>query len=162
METSRCRLEILKESDYEKVKELYLNEVVRKYLGGIISNESFNNSFRNMLTCEASAFYWIVRLKDKDEVIGLVSLDKYHDGVSTELSYQFMHQYWGYGYAEEVIRKIIYFTFKELRIDRIIAETQCANKGSCKLLRKVGMKLQNKVSRFGADQNIFSILNDDL
>lgn len=157
METSRCRLEILQESDYHKVKELYFNEAVRKYLGGVVSTESFNNSFRNILTYDDSAFYWIVRLKDKDTFIGLVSLDKHHDGVSTEVSYQFMPQFWGYGYAEEVIRKIIYFAFKELRLDRIIAETQCENKNSCKLLEKVGMKLQHKVSRFAEEQYVFSI-----
>lgn len=157
IETNRCKLNILKDSDYEKIKELYINEDVRKFLGGIVSTESFNSRFSNMLICDEDSFYWVVRLKDNNQAIGLVSLDKHHDGLSTEISYQFIPQYWGYGYAEEVIRKIIEYAFNELSIDKIIAETQCENKVSCKLLEKVGMELKQIVSRFGAEQYIFSI-----
>ncbi|MBY6981398.1 GNAT family N-acetyltransferase, partial [Clostridium botulinum] len=120
----------------------------------------FNSSFNDMLTCDDNSFYWVVRLKDNNEVIGLASLDKHHDGLSTEVSYQFMPQYWGYGYAEEVVRRIIDYAFDELIIKKIVAETQSANKASYKLLKKVGMSLEQIVSRFGTEQYIFSISKD--
>lgn len=162
IETNRCKIDILQDSDYEKVRELFANEKVRKFLGGIVSSESFNNSFDNMLTCNENSYYWVVRLKYNNETIGLVSLDKHHDGFSTEASYQFMPQYWGYGYAEEVITRIIDYAFNELMIKKIVAETQSANKASCKLLRKIGMSLEQVVSRFGAEQYIFSISKDSV
>lgn len=160
IETNRCRLNKIQDSDYEKIRELYTNEKVRKFLGGVVSNERFNNSFNDMLTCDEECFYWVVRLKDNSEVIGLVSLDKYHDGVNTEVSYQFIPEYWGYGFAEEVIRRVIAYAFEELIIEKIVAETQSANKASCKLLQKVGMSVEQTVSRFGAEQYIFSITKD--
>ena len=157
IETNRCTMDKVKDSDYEKIRELYTNVKVRKFLGGVVSNERFKSSFTDMLTFEEDSFYFVVRLKDNNEVIGLVSLDKHHDGVSTEVSYQFMPQYWGHGYAEEVIRKIIDYAFDELLIKKIVAETQSANKASCRLLEKVGMSVEQIVLRFGAEQYIFSI-----
>ena len=65
----------------------------------------------------------------------------------------------GYGYGEEVIKRIINYAFEELKLTRIVAETQSANKASCKLLKKIGMKLEQSVERFGAEQYIFSISN---
>ncbi|EKN42484.1 hypothetical protein N452_10960 [Clostridium botulinum A2 117] len=160
IKTNRCKMGKVQDSDYEKIKELYTDEKVRKFLGGIVSNEKFNSSFNDMLTCDDNSFYWVVRLKDNNEVIGLASLDKHHDGLSTEVSYQFMPQYWGYGYAEEVVRRIIDYAFDELIIKKIVAETQSANKASYKLLKKVGMSLEQIVSRFGTEQYIFSISKD--
>lgn len=162
IKTNRCKMVKVQERDYEKIKELYTDEKVRKFLGGTVSNENFNSSFNDMLTCNNDSFYWVVRLKDNNHIIGLASLDKHHDGLSTEISYQFMPQYWGYGYAEEVVRKIIDYAFYELIIKKIIAETQSANKASCKLLKKVGMNLEQIVSRFGNEQYIFSISKEDV
>jgi len=102
IETNRCFMTRVQYSDYEELKELYTDERVRKFLGGIVSNERFDASFNNMITCNENSYYWVVRLRNIGEFIGLISLDKHHDGFSTEVSYQFMPQYWGYGYAEEV------------------------------------------------------------
>ena len=162
IETNRCIMDKVNASDYEKIRELYTNVKVREFLGGVVSNERFKSSFIDILTCEENSFYWVVRLKNNNEVIGLVSLDNHHDGVSTELSYQFMPQYWGYGYAEEVARIIIDYAFKDLIIKKIVAETQSKNKASCKLLQKVGMSVEQIVSRFGAEQYIFSISKADI
>lgn len=65
--------------------------------------------------------------------------------------------WWGQGYAEEVIRKVIDYVFDELKLKKLVAETQSANKNSCKLLKNVGMTLEGIVTRFGAEQSIFSI-----
>lgn len=162
IETNRCTMYKLHNRDYEKIREIYTNIKVREFLGGVVSDEKFKYSFKNMLTCEDNSFYYVVRLKENNEVIGLVSLDKHHDGINTELSYQFMTQYWGCGYAKEVIQRVIDYAFNELMIKKIVAETQTANKASCKLLQKVGMDLEETVSRFGADQYIFSISMDSI
>lgn len=160
IETNRCRMNRVQNSDYEEVRKLYSDDSVRKFLGGIVSNERFHSSFNNMIICDENSCYWVVRLKNGNEFIGLVSLDKHHDGFSTEVSYQFMPQYWGYGYAEEVIKRIINYVFDQLSIKKLVAETQSANETSCKLLQKCGMSLEQTVLRFGAEQYIFSISKD--
>ncbi|WP_282023897.1 hypothetical protein [Bacillus cereus] len=40
LETKRCFLDIVHKSDYENIKELYVNAAVRKYLGGPREEES--------------------------------------------------------------------------------------------------------------------------
>lgn len=157
IETNRCKITKMQKSDYENMKKLYFDEDVRRFLGGVPSQEIFESNFNGMLSCEDDLFYWVVQLKDNNEFIGLVSLDKYHDGLNTEISYQFIPKWWGQGYGEEVIRKVIDYAFDELKLKKLVAETQSANKNSCKLLKKVGMTLEGIVMRFGAEQSIFSI-----
>ncbi|MDQ8739464.1 GNAT family N-acetyltransferase [Paenibacillus sp. LHD-38] len=74
-----------------------------------------------------------------------------------EVSYEFLPYSWGKGYAEEVIRWLLQFAFKELKQSKIIAETQTANVTSCRLLEKAGMKAEQTLSRYGAEQMIYSI-----
>lgn len=157
LETNRCKIIKLQKNDYENVRELYFDEDVRRFLGGVCSTERFDENFNDMVFSEDGSFYWIVRLKESNEFIGLVSLDKHHEGLDTEISYQFKAIWWGRGYAEEVIRRIIDYAFYELKLRKLVAETQSANKASCKLLKKAGMNLEQIVTRFDAEQSIFSI-----
>lgn len=157
METNRCKILKIQKGDYEDIKELYFDEDVRRFLGGVGSKEDFDNNFNDMLSLEDDSFYWAIRLKDNNEFIGLVSLDKYHDDLNTEVSYQFKPMWWGRGYAEEVIKKVIDYVFEELKLERIVAETQSANRSSCKLIKNVGMILEQTVIRFDVEQSVFSI-----
>lgn len=159
LKTNRCIIQILNKDDYNDVKRLYLDNKVRKFLGGVVSSESYNNSFQKMINTIDDSIYWVVRLKNDNEFIGLVSIDTHHDGSSKELSYQFLPSYWGNGYALEVIKEILSFASNELNIKKIVAETQVANKASCSLLYKLGMKIIDKVYRFDSEQYIFSLDN---
>jgi len=159
LETYRCKIIKIKETDYEDVKKLYFDEKAREFLGGIVDSERYDNNFSKMVTYDNGSIYWVVRHNATNEFVGLVSLDKHHDGLNTEVSYQFIPKWWGYGYAEEVIRRIINYAFEELQLINIVAETQSENIASCKLLKKVGMELQKSVRRFGNEQHIFRISN---
>jgi ribosomal-protein-alanine N-acetyltransferase len=97
--------------------------------------------------------------KENGKFLGLVSLDKHHDGESTEVSYQLMPIAWRKGYATEVVKEVIHYSFTKLNLPRLIAETQTANKSSCKLLERVGMTVKETVHRFGEEQKIY-ILNN--
>ncbi|WP_264298240.1 GNAT family N-acetyltransferase [Bacillus sp. B1-b2] len=89
--------------------------------------------------------------------MGLVSLDPHHDEVYPELSYQFLPKWWGKGYATEVVQFLTFFALNELKLSNLIAETQTANKSSCRLLERIGMKFERSITRFGAEQAIYSI-----
>lgn len=158
-ETNRCRLTKIQESDYEEVKKLYTDERVRQFLGGIVEEKIYRIKFSDMCGANNNSFYWTIRQKDDNQFIGLVSLDLHHDGISTEISYQLLPKWWGYGYATEIVQEVISYAFKELGLKKIVAETQSANKSSCKLLKRSGMVLEETIERFGAEQSIFSIRN---
>ncbi|MEK3907721.1 GNAT family N-acetyltransferase [Oceanobacillus sp. FSL W7-1309] len=156
-ETERCSMNVFKKTDHADVKKLFLNEDVRKYLGGIRDEVSISGALNSMLNPPDNAFYWVVREKQKDKFIGLVSLGLHHDGILHEISYQLLPNWWGKGYGKEAVQLIIRFALNDLKLKKIVAETQSANKSSCKLLEKLGMQLEYKVIRFGAEQAVYSI-----
>jgi ribosomal-protein-alanine N-acetyltransferase len=159
METQRCRLAALQESDFEFIKKLYANEDVRRFLGGIVVEERIlrEKFFEQFLRCGTDSLYWIIKSKQDGEYIGVVSLGKHHDGINTEVSYQLLPEWWGEGYAYEAVDTIINYAFQELGLLKVIAETQTANKSSCRLLERVGMKIERTIQRFGAEQGIYGI-----
>ncbi len=155
LETERCELCLIGRADAADVKGLYQNEEVRKYLGGVREEESMGAVMDEMLHPEEGAFYWVVREKGTGHFIGLVSLDRHHDGEDLEISYQFLPSWWGCGYATEVVFAVIQYGLRELKCGRVVAETQTANIASCRLLERVGMRLERRVMRFGAEQAIY-------
>jgi [ribosomal protein S5]-alanine N-acetyltransferase len=157
LETKRCVLSLIQQDDYEDVKLLYLNEDVRKYLGGTQHEDSLRASMASMIETSPNSFYFVVREKHNHNFIGLISLDTHHDGVSTEVSYQFLPRWWGSGYATEVVKEMINDAFKELNIPFLIAETQTTNLASCRLLERIGMQVHETIERFGAKQAIYRI-----
>ncbi|OBZ07580.1 hypothetical protein A8L34_25955 [Bacillus sp. FJAT-27264] len=158
METHRCNLTRLQQSDYQAVKGLYGNEQVRTYLGGAIPAEHTLNKFLDTLQRSTTdSYYWTIRLKHNNEFIGLVSLEQHVDGQDTEISYELLPHSWGHGYAKEAVDQVLAYAFNELNLSRVIAETQTANHSSCKLLERVGMKLDRKIMRYGAEQAIYGI-----
>jgi ribosomal-protein-alanine N-acetyltransferase len=136
METERCTMTNLQESDFRAVKTIYANEDVRMFLGGIVIEEKIlrENFFDRLVCTDTDSLCWVIRSKQYDEFIGLVSLDKHHEGINTEISYQLLPKWWGKGYATEVISEIIKYAFQNLGLPKLIAETQTANKSSCRLI----------------------------
>ena len=156
-ETERCYINTFTKPDYADVKKLFVNHDVRKYLGGIREEKSILGALDSMLNPSENAFYWVIREKQTDNFIGLVSLDPHHKGLFLEVSYQLLPGWWGYGYATETVQMIIHFAFNNINLKKLVAETQTANKSSCRLLEKLGMQLECKIIRFGAEQAIYSI-----
>ena len=101
----------------------------------------------------------VVKEKSTHTFVGLISLDTHHDGISTEVSYQILPNCWGKGIASEVVEKVIDYAFKSLNLPEVIAETQTANKPSCRLLEKLGMNLRETLLRFGEEQAVFCLTN---
>lgn len=156
-ETERCSINTFQKSDFVDVKQLYQNEEVRKYLGGIRPEDSIEVALDEMLYPSDDSFYWVVREKHTADFIGLISLDPHHEGVYLEVSYQFLPSWWGKGYATEAVQLIVNYALNDLKLSKIVAETQTANTSSCRLLEKLGMELERTTSRFGANQAIYSI-----
>lgn len=58
-------MNVFKKTDHADVKKLFLNEDVRKYLGGIRDEVSISGALNSMLNPPDNAFYWVVREKQK-------------------------------------------------------------------------------------------------
>lgn len=163
IETDRCILQMLCSKDIEEAVQLFTDSEVRKYLGGPISRDGAIKKLHGCLGTNKTILFWkvyyCVRLKDTGKFIGLVSITPHHNLLYKELSYQFLPDSWGKGYAYETINSIIHHyknNYKVLR--RLVSETQTANIKSCKLLERLGYKIHRKLQRFGSEQSLY-ILN---
>jgi ribosomal-protein-alanine N-acetyltransferase len=156
-ETDRCRLTALRMDDLEHVVALYMDEDVRRFLGGPREEEDIRSAFPKLLQPDAETHYWAIKLKEDDTFIGIVDLGPHHDGIDIEVSYQFLPAWWGQGYATETVQAVIGYALETLGLPRVIAETQMANVASRRLLERLGMRLARTVERFGARQAIYMV-----
>ena len=156
LETNRCVMMPFQKTDYDEVKQLYMNQEVRRYLGGVRKEEELPLIFDEMCHTRDEN-HWVVRNKDTNGLVGVISLGPHHDGSFHEISYQLLPEWWGNGYGLEAVRTILDYAFDVLHLPKVIAETQSANLPSRKLLEKAGMREEQRLIRFGAEQVIYTM-----
>lgn len=71
----------------------------------------------------------------QNELIGLVAFLTNDEG-DRELGYRFRKPYWGKGYATEITREMINYSFNVLKLEKITADVWVENLASNKVLRK--------------------------
>jgi len=155
--TARLLLRRPTKEDDLILEDLWRSENVRKFLGGVISEEMIK---QRILTLQEHwntyefGQYAVFEIAS-DQIVGLCGLHHSDDGI--EISYMFFSASWGIGYATEAVIENIHHGLSQLNLGKIIAITQEANSSSCRLLERVGMQHVNTIERFGALQRIYSI-----
>ena len=158
IETVRCKLTTLKDSELNLVVKLYTDAKVRRFLGGVVDLQTVRYKFLKMLKSNPENHYWVIRAKDSSSLseIGIVSLTRHYNNIDTEISYQLLPEWWGKGYGTEAVGAIVTYALTVMNLPRVVAETQIANIASCRLLESIGMRVERTVERFGAKQGIFA------
>ena len=99
--------------------------------------EEWIRSHQANFDARASVTYAIVKL-DSNQLLGTIGLVSI-DGAEGELGYWIGEPYWGMGYCTEAARELIRFSFKDMGLDRIVAEHLTSNPASGKVMMKAGM-----------------------
>lgn len=159
LETDRLILNSLSDQDLPFYKTLQTDPQVRQFLGGPVDESKIESKFDDYLKPAASNFHFAVRLK-KLEFLGIISLERKHQDTVYEISYQFLPQFWGNGYAYESISSVFEFAKVDLGVINLFAETQFKNQTSKKLLEKLGMSFQASIFRFREKQAIYHLKFD--
>ena len=154
--TPRCTLSPLAETDFDELIPLYANAEVRKYLGGVRPENEVFAGLRHSIQA-ADEYPFAVRIKNDNTFIGYAIAAPHHNPKDMEVSYMFLPTFWGNGYAFETVKTLIDFCKSELKLNRIVAETQSANIRSCSLLHKLGFQREDCMVRFGAKQSIYAL-----
>lgn len=153
-ETKRCILQPLSKIDINEAIALFINYDVRKHLGGVIHADVAIEKLNKWISTDDS-LYLSVRLKNNGVLAGIIDISPHPNLTNKELSYQFLPSMWGKGYAYESIHSVIEYCSNVLDIKYLVSETQTDNIRSCKLLQKLGFKLEDKINRFEAEQSIY-------
>ncbi len=144
------------------IENLWRDEKLRQFLGGIISDDLIKQKVVEL------QIHWdlyqfgqcVVFDKAANKIIGLCGLHISEDGI--ELSYMFFSESWRKGFAREAAAACIEYGFNTLKFSKIIAITQEANIKSLQMLKMIGMEHIRSFERFNAQQCLFAIHNKKL
>lgn len=144
------------------LSNLWRNELVRAFLGGIFSDEMITEKIIALQSHWDKHRFGLFAVLDKNnkDVIGLCG-PHYSEEMIIEISYMFFPQLWGRGFAREALIASIDYVFRVLKVDTIIAITQEANLKSCHLLQKIGMQHINNFERYDATQRTYRITHNE-
>ena len=84
--------------------------------------------------------YLSIWLEKESKMIGFISLNQKDNTREYDLGYCYNFDYHKMGYAEEGCHAVLEHAFNQLYAERIISNTATANKPSCQLLERLGMK----------------------
>jgi [ribosomal protein S5]-alanine N-acetyltransferase len=142
LETERLIIRSFKETDVKDVFEYLSDETVMEYIEPIMTYEKVVSFIHN--TGIKNKLVFAMVLKNINKVIGHLIFHKYTNKKIYEIGWIINKEYWNKGYAVEVSKKAIEYGFEELKIKKIIGETEEKNIKSIKTLEKVGMKKVGK------------------
>lgn len=154
--TDRCVIKPFAREDILEAIRIFTDDEVRRYLGGTLSKENAKKRLYAYFQ-QAETQYYTVRLSDTASFIGMLELAPYHDPVQTELSYYFLPEYWGHGYAYEAMSVVLKACREDMAIDHVVSETQTENHSSCRMLEKLGYRKLGERIRFQAKQAVYEI-----
>jgi [ribosomal protein S5]-alanine N-acetyltransferase len=142
LETKRLIIRSFNETDVKDVFEYLSDETVMEYIEPIMTYEEAV-SFVNNTGIKNKLVFAIV-LKNINKVIGHLIFHKYTSKNCYEIGWIINKGFWNKGYALEASNKIIKYGFEELKIKKIIGETEEKNIKSIKTLEKIGMEKTGK------------------
>ncbi|MBW4361698.1 GNAT family N-acetyltransferase [Flavobacterium taihuense] len=161
IETERLILRKMIPSDDEKMFELDSNPEVHRFLGNkpvkdIEESRGYIENVRKQYT-ENGIGRWAVILKETNEFIGWSGIKLIKDEINNhhnfyEIGYRFIQKHWGKGYATEAGLAFVDYAFKEMKVDVLYAYADAGNKGSRKILKKLGMHYVNSFEYEGEEE----------
>jgi len=148
--TERLVLRPVSAGDIPAVTRLWTDPEVRRHLGGPVLDSVIRIRQRRIVG--APGFHAVERTAD-GTVLGLVTLEEAGRGGETEVSYQFLPEHWGQGYAREAVAAAVDRAL--MRTPTVVAVTQEANVRSRRLLEAVGMAHAESFVEWDAHQVLY-------
>lgn len=145
LETDRLRLIEIEEKHADSIYKTFSLEEVTRYYGMVpfTSREqavnmvkSFANNFQ-----EQRSIRWGITIKETEEFVGTVGLNNLLlFNKRAEVGYELHPNYWHKGIASEAVKAVVDYSFRELDLYRLGANTFPENEPSYSLLLKLGFQ----------------------
>ncbi len=168
LETKRLILKPTKLADLNNLIVLRSDPDVMKFVGeGKIQNKEEVKRFLKIAIDNQKKYgygFCSVFEKDSGDFIGQAGL--FHLGFNDEqpeieIAYRLHKQYWGKGYATELVIALIQWGFEHLPNKRLIALVDTENLRSRKVLEKAGMRYTGKVIYSDKEMPCYEIYKND-
>jgi [ribosomal protein S5]-alanine N-acetyltransferase len=145
LETKRLLLMEFVKNDSEELFKMRTDERVLKYLDrdphkSVTESELMIEGMIKTYNSK-EGINWIIRNKETVNVIGYIGYWRMRkEDIRAEIGYAMKPEYWGNGYMQEALNKVIEFGFNEFCLHSIEANVNPDNASSIKLLEKFGFK----------------------
>lgn len=152
-ETERLLLRPLELSDVDDMFAMDSNPNVHIYLGNnpLKTKEESLGYLKNILNQyeENGIGRFAMITKDKNQFIGWCGLKFITEEENNhthfyEIGYRLKEEFWGNGYAYEAAKEWYEYAFNTLKVDTLYASAHIDNKGSRRILEKLGLQFKNE------------------
>ncbi|MDB9702242.1 GNAT family N-acetyltransferase [Flavobacteriales bacterium] len=162
--TDRLILREFKPSDGEAMFHLNSDEEVLRYTGDkqFDSVKDAKKFFDNYPDYEKNGFgRWAVVTKEDSEVIGWCGLKKHEDN-KVDIGYRLFKNQWNNGFATEASIACLEYGFQVFELEEIVANAAEENKASIRVMEKIGMEFQQKMTCEGIENAVRYIKKNNL
>jgi [ribosomal protein S5]-alanine N-acetyltransferase len=141
MQSERTTLTLLQESDLPAMTVMAKEPDTFRYIKKlrVMTEEEYQRFLRVKLEQIrlGTGYHWAVWLKDGCDFVGAVNLNPIGGTTRLQIGCQLMRQYWGQGYASELIRRVLEFAIREARLMEVYGVFEKENIVSRRLLAKL-------------------------
>ena len=140
-ETTRCYIREMVKEDMDALYEILSEEETAKYLPAKPGNRE--EELEKLVSYVSYAYsfygygYWGVFLKETGELIGRAGFKE--GEFPLEAGYVIKRNYWGKGYATEVLSALVFYAEEELGTSEIFANIDEQNTASLRVAEKCGV-----------------------
>ncbi len=144
--TARLLIKPLTITDYNFIFELVNTEGWIKFIGNrnIKSQVEAAAYIQNILG-NKNVSYWVVKLKDKQDKIGIVTYIKRAYLEHPDIGFAFLPNFCKKGYAYEATNAVLNQIIREGNLSHIFATTVPENISSIKLLKRIGLVFEREI-----------------
>jgi ribosomal-protein-alanine N-acetyltransferase len=166
IETERLSLrELSADEDAEFILELVNEPAWIRNIGdrGIRTREAARDYILNRIASsyELNGFgLYLVALKDSGEPAGICGLIKRDSLDDVDIGFAFLERCWSKGYAVESAAAVMNHARRSLGLKRIVAITIPDNRGSIKVLEKIGLRFEKMIKMPGDEEEIMLFASD--
>ena len=179
LQTERLRLHPLSLDDIDIALEMFTDPSVLKYAGGAVAPEEIHEDMPNWTKRggDGCIGIWCISDRISGEKYGTAALlplpvDKVDTDFSLvvpgvmpdgeiEIGYFLKPSAWGRGYATEVCKRILRFSFEDTLLDQVVATFEEGNLASRHVLTKAGFADRGRMHCYGEDSPIYRITRDE-
>jgi [ribosomal protein S5]-alanine N-acetyltransferase len=144
--SERVLLNSLCVNDDEFILQLLNSEGWLQYIGDR-NIHSINDAIYYIKKIEAAQniHYWVVRTKDTDVALGIISFLKRDYLEHFDIGFAFLPAYFGHGYAYEASLAVLSVLRNNHQHEKVLAITVPQNERSIKLLSKLGFHFEKEM-----------------
>ncbi len=166
IETERLIIREIQPTDFDEMFELHADPEVHRYLGNktITDQEKLMEAMESLRQqyIDFGVGRWAMIDKKTKEFIGWTGLEYVTKEVNNhknfyDLGYRLIKRFWGQGFATESAFASVDYAFDKLNATEIYAMADIENKGSNKILKKVGLKFIETFNLEGIEHNWYKL-----